>query len=221
MKKILSAVMMFVFSVAMYAQKDVTKFLGIPVDGSKVEMIRKLKEKGFTVDLYDKDVLKGEFNGTDVNIRIVTNNNKVYRIFISDVYTYNESDIKIRFNNLCNQFGKNKNYIPLDDYTLSADDEISYEMSVHNKRYEAYYFQKPLEDTKMQFYENACSVLLEKYSEEQLMKPTPAIEEEIGMLMLEGFLKKSVWFMIDRDVNQYRILMYYDNEYNKANGEDL
>lgn len=33
--------------------------------------------------------------------------------------------------------------------------------------------------------------------------------------------KKSVWFMISESFGKYRILMYYDNEYNRANGEDL
>lgn len=32
---------------------------------------------------------------------------------------------------------------------------------------------------------------------------------------------KSVWFMIDKDGSQYRILMYYDNKKNQANGQDL
>ena len=54
MKKILSLAVLLVFSLAMYAQKDVTKFLGIPVDGTKSEMIKKLKEKGFTESSYDK-----------------------------------------------------------------------------------------------------------------------------------------------------------------------
>ncbi|WP_417178871.1 hypothetical protein [Barnesiella intestinihominis] len=48
MKNLLTVVMLFVFSTALYAQKDVTKFLGIPVDGTKTAMIQKLKAKGFT-----------------------------------------------------------------------------------------------------------------------------------------------------------------------------
>ena len=36
----------------MYAQSDVTKFLGIPVDGFKPDMIRALKEKGFVSSMY-------------------------------------------------------------------------------------------------------------------------------------------------------------------------
>ena len=36
-------------SAIVFAQpKSVTKFLGIPVDGSKAEMIQKLKDKGYT-----------------------------------------------------------------------------------------------------------------------------------------------------------------------------
>ena len=54
--------------------KDVTKFLGIPVDGTKLEMINKLKAKGFKISPYNKDVLTGEFNGYDVNVHIVTRN---------------------------------------------------------------------------------------------------------------------------------------------------
>jgi hypothetical protein len=33
--------------------------------------------------------------------------------------------------------------------------------------------------------------------------------------------KKSVWFRISEYYGKYYIVMYYDNEYNHANGEDL
>ena len=78
MKKVLFAVVLFVLSASVYAQKDVTRFLGIPIDGSKSEMIRKLKAKGFEKDPYMEDFLTGEFNGTDVKVAVVTNGNKVY-----------------------------------------------------------------------------------------------------------------------------------------------
>ena len=33
---------------------------------------------------------------------------------------------------------------------------------------------------------------------------------------------KSVWFMISKSFDdRYKIIMYYDNKYNRANGEDL
>jgi hypothetical protein len=72
--------------------------------------------------------------------------------------------------------------------------------------------------------------LLQKYTEEQIANPTEEqskeiqaiIQEESLKLMMEMVPNKSVWFMInDRGVDRYNILMYYDNEYNRANGEDL
>ena len=43
-------------------------------------------------------MLEGEFNGRPVYVSVVTNNNMVYRIFIQDQMTMNETEIKIRFN---------------------------------------------------------------------------------------------------------------------------
>ena len=71
-KKIFTTFVLFIITVALFAQKDVTQFLGIPVDGYKVEMIEKLKSKGFTISPTDKDILVGQFNGTSVNVHIVT-----------------------------------------------------------------------------------------------------------------------------------------------------
>ena len=129
------------------AQKDVTQFLGIPVDGYKPEMKKKLKEKGFWSSEVDNDVLEGEFNGKKVKLFIVTNNNKVYRIMVADAIKTNETDIKIRFNRLCQQFFDNVKYMGSDPkrikkFLIPEDEDISYEMSVNNKRYQAFFYQK-------------------------------------------------------------------------------
>ena len=81
MNKILSVVMLLTISTILYAQKDVTRFLGIPVDGSKSEMIQKLKAKGYRYNS-TLDCLEGEFNGSQVYLSIVSNNNKVWRIAV-------------------------------------------------------------------------------------------------------------------------------------------
>ena len=107
-----------ILPVALYAQKDVTQFLGIPVDGNKSEMIQKLKDKGFTINPNLKNVLDGEFNGIDVNIYILTNNNKVRRIAVMDANPSSEANIKIRFNNLLKQFQNNARYLSTSDSTL-------------------------------------------------------------------------------------------------------
>lgn len=52
-------------------------------------MIRKLKAKGFVEHPYRTDELAGEFNGRDVEVAVVTDNNKVYRIFLKQTHQKN------------------------------------------------------------------------------------------------------------------------------------
>ena len=62
---------------------------------------------------------------------------------LCDDINMNEADIKIRYNRLVRQFENNNRYISTDSYTIADDEDISYEMLVHNKKYQAVYFQNP------------------------------------------------------------------------------
>lgn len=225
MKKIIIVMLLFVSMLAS-AQKDVTKFLGIPVDGLKPAMMQKLKAKGFAYN-QRLDCLTGEFNGHDVRLSVVTNNNKVWRIVIQDAIAQDEASIKIRFNKLVQQFLNNKKYMlaTLSNPTLSDSEDISYEMLVNKKRYEAAFYQLPTQIDTLEMQTAIRNKLQEKYTEEQLENPTDKqqidIKFETTMYMLELYSKRSVWFMIDEQYGRYRILMYYDNEYNHSDGEDL
>lgn len=184
MKRILFTVWFIALSIFSYAQGNVTKFLGIPIDGTESEMIQKLSGKGFQ---YDKlqDCLVGEFNGTKVQISIQTNGNKVKRLAILDAYGNDETNIKIRFNTLCRQFEENKRYLPTKaaSFEIPEKEKISYEMIVNKKRYEAVFYQK---------------------GDDEFVTNRP------------------VWFMIHKaSYNDYRIVMFYENRLNEANGEDL
>ena len=144
-KTLILCAALFTLTLLCNAQDRALKFLGIPLDGYKSEMIQKLRDKGYT---YSKnggeDVLTGEFNGTDVNIYIVTNNKKVWRVYIADDDTRDEYQIKLRFNTLCEQFERNSRYTALsEDQEIPMDEDISYEMSVNDKRYEAAFYQIP------------------------------------------------------------------------------
>lgn len=187
MKKLLTITLLLLFSISMYAQNDVTKFLGIPVTGTKTAMIQKLKAKGYTY-ISKYGYLTGEFNGRDVFISVVTNNNKVCRIMVADLNsTKNEADIIVRFNTLCSQFENNKRYASTgDDFTIPEGEDIYHQMSIKNKRYEATYWQK---------------------------SASGDVDADTQM--------RVVWFMISESYGEYRILMYYDNVYNQANGDDL
>ncbi len=227
MKKFLTVAVTLMLALSMYAEKDVTKFLGIPVDGTKSEMISKLKAKGFTSTSYDKEILEGEFNGQDVLVFIVTNNNKVYRIMVSDATFLGESDIKIRFNNLCYQFQQNERYRnPLGDQIIDSNEDLSYQMLVKNKRYEAIYYQGLesdldsiafVNDYKDFAWKKISSGEITEVNEESVKK----VSDEFVKYRTEQVQMKQVWFIISEYNGKYGITMYYDNKYNQANGEDL
>lgn len=228
MKRIFLFYIMAIMAISMSAQNDVTTFLGIPVDGFKSEMKQKLVSKGFVPKKVGaNEFLEGEFNGTDVHVYIATNNNKVYRIMLCDANTQNEANIKIRFNKLVSQFENNKRYISLGKYTLSDEEDISYEMTVHNKDYEAAFYQVPdmEKGDTLALQEKVRNELLSKYTEAELKNPSEEISKEIANTAIkigaEWMLMKPVWFKIARVNGEYFICMFYDNEYNHANGEDL
>src|SRR5690606_8573450 len=120
-KKIIQIFILLILPITLYAQKDVTQFLDIPVDGYKPEMIEKLKSRGFTINRQSEDILEGEFNGTKVNILIATNNNKVWRIAVLDEYPTDETNIKIRFNSRGPQFANSERYSTEADSTSARD----------------------------------------------------------------------------------------------------
>ena len=197
MRKFLTLLAMIAISASVFAQKEVTKFMGIPVDGSPTEMIKKLKAKGFTtdegfmrdvkrgsVDWDGPEVLIGRFNGTKVRVFLGVEQNKVWRIYLADKDSRDETQIKIRFNTLVRQFEGNGKYVPLfDEQTIADDEDISYQMTVNKKQYDAAFLQKGEDGT------------VDK--------------------------KRMVWFMISQRSDDYCIYMYYDNEYNQADGSDL
>ena len=196
MRKFLTLLAMIAISASVFAQKEVTKFLGIPVDGSPTEMIKKLKAKGFTTDedamqavkqgLIDWDgpeVLTGRFNGERVRVYIVVETNKVWRIYLSDKDNRDETQIKIRFNTLVRQFENNDKYVYFYEQTIADDEDISYQMTVNKKQYQAGFVQKGEDGT---------------------------VDE-----------KRIVWFTIRQGFDGYYIAMFYDNKYNEADGSDL
>jgi hypothetical protein len=222
-KKVLRFIILLIIPITSYAQKDVTQFLDISVEGFKPEIIQKLKSKGFTINQNKEDVLNGEFNGSDVNIFIKTNNNKVWRVAVFDINSTDETNIKIRFNNLIKQFVNNERYSKVADstiakYTIPEDEDISFEIKVNKKRYDAVFYQKSLKYDSL-FKEKEILLSKDKLNE----KEKEILVDLIVELAKESInsLYKQVWFMIDENYGKYRIIIFYDNEYNKANGNGL
>ena len=143
MRRLVFSLLMFL-TLSLNAQ---VKFLGIPVDGPKSEMIPKLTQKGYIYNIY-RDYLMGEFNGSEVRIKVVEYNGKVGRIIVEDSAPSNEIDIIIRYNNLIDQFERNEKYVG-ENEKINNKANINSEMYKNHKRFEAVYYQKD-EDDKAQ-----------------------------------------------------------------------
>ena len=217
-KRYIAFVLLLFMAVSMNAQiYNTPKFLGIPIDGSKSEMISKLKQKGYTLckepELAQYETLEGEFNGRLVHITVVTNNNIVYRIVVQDVQTMNESDIKIRYNTLVNQFQNNKKYFSdiSSGQFLDDDIDISYEMSVKNERIQACFTQRLTEDEIKSLLISQPEINNYDKDFQDIVFKQAAIESN------------QVWFMICKldYLDEFWIALYYDNLNNAPNGDDL
>ena len=236
MKKLVFALLMLL-TLSMNAQeKDVVKFMGIPVDGTKSEMISQLKKKGFTYNR-ENDWMEGRFNGEQVEVIVHTNNDIVDRIMVVTANPVSETDIKIKFNNLVRQFENNEKYFSSDEDQLIGDDvDISYEMSVKSKRFEASFHQcytkAEVEEIKQMFYNN-YDVIMENMANSPELKEAGISfdgnkEDNVSIIAaIYGFsyiINNDVWFMISESkirYNYYNINIFYDNLYNRPNGEDL
>jgi hypothetical protein len=223
------AAIAFLFVATLVSAGDlvVTTFLGIPVDGSKSEMRRKLMAKGFIPRNYDgNEAFEGNFNGYAVNVHIVTYKDKVCRICVFDKNTVSASSIKNRFNTLVYQFERNGKYRVSKDYTIPDSVDIAYEMNVNKKRFDALYLQIDLSkkerevilqdtvnDNDLNGMSDSLKVFWSNYrkSSRELMESMERLEET----------NRAVWFTISQYGGEYYISMYYDNEYNRPKGEDL
>ena len=210
----------FMVSLAGYSQNFPTEFMGIPVDGTKTHMINALKAKGFTYNSVN-DWMTGQFNGMDVIVQVLTNKNKVDRIFVFNSQPFEEQQIKSQYNALVNQFNNNKKYVnPAEtDYTIPESEDISYEITVNNKRYEAQYYQLlNFNDFSKYIYSRIDSTELANLPQNEQMEKIKKIS---GNFITEVVPKRLVWFIISRTYGRYYINLFYDNEYNRPNGEDL
>ena len=186
MKKIL---LMFCFILMVFTGYSQVKFMGIPVDRTATELIQLLKKKGFqeTTEKFEMEgkqlpILKGTFNGMSVNLFVCTNHKKVYRIYLAEIQNQDEAEIIIHFNKLFDQFNSSQKYFLIGGKKISPNEDISYEMHINNKLYEAGFYQILSDDM---------------------------IEDNI------------VWFRIAEYYGKYYLTIFYDNEINKPNGEDL
>lgn len=198
-------------------ERKVTEFMGIPIDGTKREMTKQLKKKGFKT-IYK--ALEGTFNGQKVYVFIHTNKDKkVWRIVLVTAVATNEGNIKILYNNLCRQFNSNSKYFRfphsnIENCIIPNDESIYYNMSMQGKQYEAIFYQ--CLDTHLMYLYNRRLLKMETEEEAEEFKSNAG-------LLLEYLAYNQVWFTIHKEEYkpEYRIFLYYENGKNQDHGDDL
>lgn len=145
------------------------KFLGIPIDGAEAHFASELRAKGFTYNSVKKS-FRGQFNGNNVDVFIHTNHNVIDRIYVAFPQT-NEESIRVEFNRLLGQFQENEKYM---DFVMNEeipeDDDISYEISIRNKRYEAIFSYYDADRDPLPFVDALLNKLSDFFTEEQRAK---------------------------------------------------
>ena len=114
-----------------YIDNRVIQFLGIPIDGSKVNMENQLIAKGFEKTRWG--YLKGQFNGESVKVFVHTYHEKVDRIIVNFEQS-SEMDLREQYNNLLSLFEKSKKYRPITAILYVPDDDLFY---CSNKKYKS------------------------------------------------------------------------------------
>lgn len=237
MKKTFLITLLTLICAVCFAQDVGTlKFLGIPIDGSKAQLIEKIKEKGFRSVSYSEG-LKGQFNGENVEVYVVDNHGIAYRVFVAFPKT-SEYEIRSEFNHLLNQFLRNKKYIPTREYDVIPEGEdISYEILVNKKRYGAsFVYISPdiftdeqaekiheVIDKAKTMSEDEKKSLSESFALAFASDSGATTPEDALVILnkIKSLVNANVWFTILQDAGDYKIGLYYDNLKNAPNGEDL
>ena len=204
------------------------KFLGIPVDGSKTNMIAQLTAQGFRYDSLH-DCLEGLFNGKESNIMIHENNGVVDRVMVW--YPVPTSMAKSAFNSLLRQFRTSDKYVSEDANPIPDTENAPYEL--HNgKMYSAVFFPDPFVedgDKELQDYiaNTTAKQVIEIVRAGELENPTEdrveALSNIISTRLIIDNATSAVWFRLVASPSEADCLMYiyYDNLLNQTQQNDL
>ncbi len=168
MKKSIFTLLLFLIAIVTFGQNSNSgplKFLGIPIDGTKTKFVSKLKSKGFTYNSLLKNY-EGQFNGKTVDVYIHTNHNIVDRVYVAFPCTTKE-DVRVDFNKLLNQLKDNRKYRSFwVNNEIPEDEDISYEISVNNKRYQAIFSYFDEDRDKLELTDNLINDMSDCFTKE-------------------------------------------------------
>ena len=213
-------VMFLMITVTAIGKVEITRFLGIPVDGPKDEMVMNLKAKGYTYNS-DEDYFTGYYFGHPVYLFIQTNNEKVSRIILYDVIQRNEEEIKYRFNDIYTQFITSDRYERMNkrDKSLTADYDLAYEMKFHKYLHKAVFKQVKAVETD-EYIKRACAPAVTEHEIDFEALADDFREHRRRMYARalghanrhdENSFPSQVWFVISERFGKFGMVLMYDN----------
>ena len=196
------------------------KFMGIPIDGSKDDMVAALMEKGFKQDWGD-EYLTGIFNGENVKVFISTNHGIVDRIRVVYPSTNDSNDTRVKFNTLLSKMNRNAKYVSVSPRPeIPAGESVGLISYGDSKHYDtAYFFLMPDAD-QAQWKGEFNAAYKKKYTKPVKDLSYDELEEVLFCLptRIRSAISGIVWLAI---TNVDHINIYYDNLQNRPRGEDL
>ena len=142
MRRILYISLYLMFALTMQAQKDITTFKGVPVDGNRQAVVVKLKANGCKSG--KKNNLITDFADGRYNVKVLSGGKGVYQVRLTDMeVTENLDSIINRYNSLVDWFRNNPYYTEYEYnryiYRGNDDTHIKY---INENWYYAEFFQK-------------------------------------------------------------------------------
>ena len=210
----------FISSGLVDTDETALKFVGIPIDGTKEQMIQALASNGFKHDSYH-DYLEGMFNGESVKLQISTNHGIVDRIKVIYPYCSETNDTRVKYNTLLSRFNRNAKYVCVYPRAeVPANEGIYWKLSDNTKYYDAVYFYLHPEVNAKQWVEDFKAEYQKRYNKPLEGLSYEETEEAIFCLPMKVSAAVSgvVWFtMVDTNY----ININYINFKNRPRGEDL
>ena len=238
MRKLIITLLLTVLCSAAFAQESnngTLKFIGIPIDGPKEQLIEKIKAKGFRSSPYREGLL-GQFNGQTVEVEVLDNHGTAYCVCVAFPGT-SAYMVRTEYNALLEQFLCNDKYLPVKSYEKIPEDvDFSFGIAAFNEKYRpSFAYISPDIFTK-----DEAKKLREAYAKLMTMPEEERNSEESLLLAFasdvngwtpeeaSAFTNKlptirdgGVCFTIIPDSGEYQIGLFYYNLKNAPRGEDL
>lgn len=201
-------------------------FLGVPVDGTKSDIINALTSKGFAYDM-DEDGMFGEFEGEGAFVHISENKaGKVYQLMI---YFHTKESAKENievYNKLVTRYNADSTayWSFYEEELLPENANLDSLLNIDDNIWAEYLLSQQVDTAA--YLENVFAVMLSKYTPEQIKNPTEEQRMQTVSIMQQEIAKLHsgraliALFKDDDEAGKYCVCLYVYNKKNEDPDEE-